>query len=385
MDRDIEMKLLWETLTKYWQLRLLAACAFVALVVYAVLLPDPGPDSHGASIMSVAAAPMVLLPQPVAKAKAVKLDVADSDDVVTASGMTSMSDRTVWFSENEAAAAELQLAVDSDRNAELSRDFSESIRALRRAATRGDWVAQFLLGHAYSLGLGVPKDMTETARLYSQAAEAGGAQESAAGFHPADYSQALAAYRRAAEHGDAAAQLYMGLAYDLGGDLPRIPAESARWYRMAAARGSSSAANNLGVLYYNGDGLPKDNAEASVWFAEAASRGSVCAEYNLGRMYYYGDGVRQDYTEADHWLERAAQQSSAPAQVLLSFMYATGQGVSGSTPKAYMWINLASADKDQARVARERMEKLISTSQITEGQKLTHDWLMQRPRSMRGL
>lgn len=381
------MKLLWETLSKYWQLRFLAACAVIALVVYAVLLPDAGYDSHGASIMSVAAAPMVLLPRRVAMD--VKVDpspvVADLGGAVAASETTPMSDRTVWLSKNEAAVEELQLAVDSDRNAELPRDFSESIRALRSAANRGDRVAQFLLGHAYALGLGVPKDMTETGRLYSHAAEARGAQEPVAGFQPADYSQALAAYRRAAEHGDAAAQLYMGLAYDLGGDLPRIPMEAARWYRMAAAQGSSSAASNLGILYYNGDGLPKDNAEASAWFAEAASRGSVCAEYNLGLMYYYGDGVRQDYTEADYWLERAARQSSAPAQVLLSFMYATGQGVSGSTPKAYMWINLASAGKDQARVARDRMEKLISTSQIAEGQKLTHDWLMQRPRSMRGL
>jgi TPR repeat protein len=303
---------------------------------------------------------------------------------VAPSEATPESIKTPWFGVNHEAADLLTFTANAYQEGNLPRDFSGSIRELRKSAAQGNAAAEFLLGHAYQLGLGVPKDMTETARWYARAAEVpgigSGNTNSQAG--PRDFPQAFDAYRKAAEQGDAGAQLYLGLAYDLGRDVSRNSMKAAGWYRKAAAQGSSSAATNLGVLYYNGDGTPKDSAEAAVWFSSAAARGSASAQYSLGRLYYQGDGVSQDYAKAAVWLEKAAVQGGAPAQVLLSVMYATGHGVQGSTPRAYMWINLASATEERAKTSREQIEKVVSPEEIAEGQKLTHDWLAQHARSM---
>jgi hypothetical protein len=51
------MKFALEKLSRYWQLRFLAVGAGVALIIYAVLLPDPSSGLHDTSIPSVAAAP----------------------------------------------------------------------------------------------------------------------------------------------------------------------------------------------------------------------------------------------------------------------------------------------------------------------------------------
>ena len=368
------MKSLLERQSWYWQLRFLAAGAGAALVLYAVLLPDSGNKTSSAQIQSVAAAHLApakeseIAPKVVAATSAAATPQATSKEFVTP-----------WLGENPAVEEQLKLAAESYLNADLPRDFSESTGKLRSGANQGDAVAQFLLGHAFATGAGVSKDMAEAARWYALAGEARSPVDAAgvAQAAPRDFSQAFEMYKKTAEQGDSGAELYIGLAYDLGLDAPGNAAEAARWYRMAAAQGSSAAACDLGVLYYNGYGVPKDSVEAAAWFRKAAVKGSASAQFSLGRMYYEGDGVEQSYPQAAAWLERAARQGNAPAQVLLSLMYATGQGVPGSTARAYLWINLASATVEQARVSREQIAKVIPAQEMAEGQKLTHDWLRQ--------
>jgi TPR repeat protein len=376
------MKLILEKLSRYWQLRFLAVGAGVALVVYAVLLPDPENKSHDAGIRSVAAAPLM----PVAdNNSSLTSGVTVSDAPKDASGGDRSPLLGTWLEENHAAADQLRLAVESYHDAEIPRDFSESIRSLRSAAGKGNPIAEFLLGHAYATGFGVPKDMTETAGWYARAVRARASSDGDAATQPVpkDFAEAMDLYRRAAEQGDRGAELYMGLAYDSGQDVPKSAMEAAQWYRKAAAQGSASAASNLAILYHEGDGMPRDSVEAAVWFERAAARGSASAQYGLGRMYYRGDGVPQSYPQAAAWLEKAASQGNAPAQILLSCMYATGQGVAGSTPMAYMWVNLASATEDQARISRNLIERVMPQNEIAEGQKLTHDWLSQHSQSLR--
>ena len=376
------MKLILEKLSRYWQLRFLVVGAGVVLVVYAVLLPDPDNKSSNSGIVSVAAARL---------ASPVEPRNADVPGDVVADGGAAFSEvkridtSGFWLGENHAAADQLSLAVQAYQDAEIPRDFAELIRGLRSAANRGNPVAQFLLGHAYEIGFGVPKDMSETARWYAQAMEPRAFNGEAVPNQPApkDFAQAFDLYRKAAELGDRDAELYMGLAYDMGQDAPKNPSEAARWYRKAAAQGSASAASNLGILYHEGEGMPRDSVEAAVWFESAASRGSASAQYGLGRMYYKGDGVTQSYSQAAAWLEKAARQGNAPAQVLLSYMYATGLGVPGSTPMAYMWINLASGSEDQARISRELIEREMPQNELDEGQRLTHDWLTQHKQAAR--
>lgn len=365
------MTLIIEKLSRYWQLRFLVVGAGIALIVYAVLLPDPGNKSRDTSIQSVAAAPLSTASAGGGSAIA-GLNAAGASPATGAVSTVSLP----WLGENQDAANQLRLSSGLDDAADLPADTSESSRNLRAAADKGDAVAELLLGHAYQLGLGVPKDMSEAVRWYGLAAQSKTGEV-------ADFPQAFEAYRTLAEQGDESAELYLGLTYDLGHDVPRNVAEAARWYRKAAAQGSGSAANNLGVIYFNGDGVPKDDAEAATWFRTGANRGCGSAQNNLGRLYFAGDGVNRNAGEAAAWLERAAAQGNAPAQKLLSLLYATGQGVSGSTPMAYMWINLASARDEQARDSRVQIEKVMSVNEIAEGQRLTHAWLTEHGRVVR--
>jgi TPR repeat protein len=372
------MTLLMEKLSRYWQLRFVVVGAGIALIVYAVLLPDPENKSRDASIQSVAAAPLT------PGSATVGTESPSNAGVISAASIApAAAGKLPWMGENREAVNQLQVAAGVDGETNLPVDTSESMRSLRAAADKGDPVAQFLVGHAYEVGFGVAKDMSETSRWYALAAEPRPAGTVGDQAPIKDFAQAFDAYRKLAEQGDENAELYLGLTYDLGQDVPRNVVEASRWYRKAAAQGSGSAASNLGVIYFNGDGVPKDDVEAASWFHAAANRGCASAQYSLGRLYYSGDGVTRDDTQAAAWLQKSAVQGFAPAQKLLSLMYATGEGVAGSTPMAYMWINLASAHDEQARDSREQIGRVIPSDEVAEGQRLTHEWLAQHGRFAR--
>jgi uncharacterized protein len=130
-----------------------------------------------------------------------------------------------------------------------------------------------------------------------------------------------------AETGDAWAECFLGLRYDLGMGTPVDYAEALKWYRKAAAQGERAAQCNLGVMYHDGKGVTQDYAEAVKWFRKAAEQGYADAQCNLGVMYHDGKGVTQDYTEALKWYQKASGQGNGAAQCNLGQMYRDGQGV----------------------------------------------------------
>jgi uncharacterized protein len=75
-----------------------------------------------------------------------------------------------------------------------------------------------------------------------------------------------------------------------------------------AEHGDAEAELNLGVLYDRGDGVPKDSAEAATWYRKAAEQGSALAQHHLGLMYEEGEGVPKDLVTAYMWLNLAAAQ-----------------------------------------------------------------------------
>ena len=98
-------------------------------------------------------------------------------------------------------------------------------------------------------------------------------------------------------------------------------------------------------------------------------------------MYHRGEEVPQDYLEAVKWYHRAAEQGHAFAQNNLGVMYAKGAGVPQDYARAHMWFNIAaSSGKDYAREIREearkmrgKVEKKMSSAQITEAEQLARE------------
>jgi TPR repeat protein len=124
--------------------------------------------------------------------------------------------------------------------------------------------------------------------------------------------------RKAAERGDARAQLKLGTAYSLGynftgehcEDVPRNAAKGVKWHRKAAEQGHAEAQHYVGNAYHTGEGVAKNTAKAVEWWTRAAEQGYAEAQYNLGCVYYHGEGVERNVDKAVEWWTKAMERGS---------------------------------------------------------------------------
>ena len=137
-----------------------------------------------------------------------------------------------------------------------------------------------------------------------------------------------------AKQGDAEAQFFLALGYDVGWGVPQDDKEAVRWFQASAEQGYARAQFYLGSAYDNGKGVSQDHEEAVRWYRKAAEQGQAEAQYNLGVSYRKGVGVPQDYKEAVQWYRKAANQGMGEAQWNLGNMYVNGLGVSQNYAKA---------------------------------------------------
>jgi TPR repeat protein len=177
---------------------------------------------------------------------------------------------------------------------------------------------------------------------------AGPVEDGVTAYESRDYATALGLFRPLADQGNAAAQYYLGMMYDLGNrsqsPVPQDYAQALKWYHLAADQGFALAQAELGFLYQIGLGLTKDFAEAVKWYRLAADQGDADAQFELGDMYSQGQGVPQDYVQA------------------------------------HMWYNLAASrfpdkpENDLAAQNRDLVAAKMTPAQIAEAQKLAREW-----------
>lgn len=167
--------------------------------------------------------------------------------------------------------------------------------------------------------------------------------------------ESLEGLRRAAEQGDADAQVNLGFAYEQGEGVRKDYAEGARWFRKAAENGNVRAQDSLGEIYGRGLGVPQDDVEAARWKRKAAEQGYAYAQATLGWMYDQGRGVPQDYAEAAHWYRKAADQGDADAQYRLGVMYKQGHGVPQDYAETIRWFRRACRPGKCARSVQPRL------------------------------
>lgn len=129
-----------------------------------------------------------------------------------------------------------------------------------------------------------------------------------------DPAKALAWRRRAADQGDAGAQLSIALRYEVGLGVPRDPAQAVLWYRKAADQGDTLAYLRLADHYEKGEGVPQSLSDAFSWNLKAAEAGERDAAKTVGADYAYGKGVARDDVQAYAWLSVAMALSDADEQ-----------------------------------------------------------------------
>ncbi|WP_444996051.1 tetratricopeptide repeat protein [Aliikangiella sp. IMCC44359] len=90
--------------------------------------------------------------------------------------------------------------------------------------------------------------------------------------------------------------------------------EALKLFMLAQEKGHVGAANEIGLLYENGFGVEKNHQEALNWFTKAADKNHKWAQYNLGRFYENGLGVTINIDKAIEWYSKAAEQGHTEAQ-----------------------------------------------------------------------
>ena len=140
------------------------------------------------------------------------------------------------------------------------------------------------LGKLYEDGLGVPQDYIEAAKWYRKAA--GGSNSGVSSM----FSLCLKGKATKRDCADVAEwlailanrdgsflypanvyQFYLGQLYEKGLGVLQDYVEAAKWYRKAADQGNAGAQLLLGNLYVIGRGVPQDIVAAHMWFNLSAS------------------------------------------------------------------------------------------------------------------
>ena len=160
-------------------------------------------------------------------------------------------------------------------------------------------------------------------------------------FNEKNYVEAFQLYTKAANQGNAGAQVMLGSMYATGKGTTQNYQQAFQWFTKAANQGNADAQKMLGYMYYNGQGTTRNYQQAFQWFTKAANQGNADAQGMLGMLYYFGHGTTQNYNLALQWLTKAANQGNARAQAVLGMMYHRGQGTTQNYNLAFQWYTEA--------------------------------------------
>ena len=199
----------------------------------------------------------------------------------------------------------------------------------KEAAILGCTQAQFELHCLYALGHGTPKNPREADRWLIESAE----------------------------HGYVAAQLHLGLCYEVGmgatSYIKRDKNEAYKWYMTVANQGNAEGWYRLAKMHdssriQNGDydKYKADKCKAFAFYKKSAEMGYDFAMHKLGDMYRFGQGTAKDIPEALKWYKLAAENGFADAQYLLAEIYRKGDGVEVDKQEAVRWYKMC-AEKDE--------------------------------------
>jgi len=264
-----------------------------------------------------------------------------------------------------------------------------ALKALQERAAVGDADAQCGLGKQYEHALGVPQDNAQAVLWLRKAADQGNiAAQVELGVvfdNMQDYAQAFTWYSKAAEQGSARAQFNLGLCYLNGEFVPKDTARALDLFRKAANQGDAIAQGELGVMYQDGVGVQQDYAQAANYFRKSADQGIANSQYGLGFLYLHGNGVPRDLIQATTWMLKAAEQGETKAQFNLGVCYLNGAGVNRDMSEGYFWIVLANARttdsglKEHAESTLEALTNVMKKNDIKSAQKRAQAWLDEHP------
>ncbi|KAF9002044.1 hypothetical protein BDQ17DRAFT_1243842 [Cyathus striatus] len=239
------------------------------------------------------------------------------------------------------AAACYRVAVCNEIGAGTRREPPRAAAFYRKAASLGDTAAMYKLGTLLLHGsLGEQKNTREAVSWLKRAAEQAD-EDNPHALHELGllYEQpnstlvlynpvyAKNLFTQAAQLGYTQSQYKLGQCYEYGSlTCPVDPRRSIAWYTKAAEKGDAEAELALSGWYLTGSEgvLKQSDSEAYLWARRAANKGLSKAEYAVGYYAEVGIGVKQDIEFAKRWYMRAAAQGNKRAMNRLTEMKRMG-------------------------------------------------------------
>jgi uncharacterized protein len=166
-------------------------------------------------------------------------------------------------------------------------------------------------------------------------------------------TEAIAAWRKAADKGSTSAMVELGVAYGTGTGVARDEAQARKLFERAAEAGNPRGVSNLAAL--GGGGTPADPARSRELLGRAAETNAE-AQYQLGVMLSEGSGGQKDDAGARAMFEKAAAQNHPAALERMGAFAAEGRGGPKDSTAAKSYYERAAALGDEdAKKALERL------------------------------
>ena len=188
---------------------------------------------------------------------------------------------------------------------------------LEQSANRGDTSAQLRLGKIYRDGHLVAQNYETAAKWYRKAAEAGNAEAerlwglchiSGTGVEPS-ISDAVVWLLRSSNHGDAAAQFYLGLLFE----SKNMENEAIVQWANAAKNGHTASQTMIGMILLESDEW-EEQREGIAWLRKAAENNDPTAQWRLGKYLEEGIDVSRNADEAVRLYRKSAEQGNRDAR-----------------------------------------------------------------------
>lgn len=186
--------------------------------------------------------------------------------------------------------------------------------------------------------------------------------------------------KKSAEQGYADAQMDLGTYYinGIGTEINNI--EATKWYRKSADQNNSNAQQALGEMYEEGTGVTQNYEQALKWYKLAAGNGLPNTYSKVGLLILKIKGDEKGAEEAFHNFILGANYGSQLCQHLASVFLADSNVGKVNLIEAHKWANLAATQSthqkisEEAKKHRERIEEIISPSDLQEAQLRAINW-----------
>lgn len=178
--------------------------------------------------------------------------------------------------------------------------------------------------------------------------------------------------KKAAEQGNANAEVYLGTMYRNGQGVKKDRDEAIRWYNAAIARGSAWGMFEMGSLLYE---RPKrDTPKTLEWFKKAADAGYPMAQTAYGVFLLEGKDLPKDVVNGERYMKAAAESGDPFAQLSLSMMYARGMHFEKNLDIAEEW-----ATKSAKQNYVPALQTLMHVTRMKEKEALKQEKAPARP------